>query len=287
MILALFFSFWNGFTDAAYAISTVIGTKTLKPIEAVALASFGNLLGILFGSAVAATIGTGIISESVMAGEVIIATLLGALIFDVITSWIYFLPISETHVLIGGLLGAGLAAGGWSAVNVQGIVNKVIIPMITLPFISIIITFIVGCLLIRFFRKYTASKVNKCFKGLEVVSTLFFSTTSGTNAAQKGMGIMTILLIYYGHLSEFVVPFWVMLASYITLALGTFFGGWKIVKTMATKITRLKPYQGFSSDIVSSMILGFTALLGVPMSSTHITNGSIMGVGMCQRVKAV
>ncbi len=287
IIIALFFSFWTGFTDAAYAISTIIGTRTLKPYQAVILSVIGNFIGMMFGSAVALTIGRGIISESVASGEVIIATLLGALIFDMITSWIFSLPISETHVLIGGLVGAGVAAGGWEVVKFEGIIDKVIIPMLTSPFIAIIVTFLIGCLLIRTFRKFQASKVNKYFKKLEIISGLFFAITDGTNDAQKVMGILTLLLIYYGYLTEFAVPFWVMLASYITMSLGTFLGGWRIVKTMATKITRMKPYQGLSASVGSSLLLGTAAVWGMPVSSTHVANGSIMGVGLCQRTKAV
>jgi len=287
IILALFFSFWTGFTDAAYAISTIIGTRTLKPYQAIMLSVTGNFIGMMFGSAVAVTIGRGIIAESVASGEVIIATLIGALIFDIITSWVFSLPISETHVLIGGLVGAGVAAGGWEVVKFEGIINKVIVPMLTSPFIAIIVTFLIGCFIIRAFRKYRASKINKYFKKLEIVAGLFFSITDGTNDAQKVMGILTVLLIYYGYLSEFTVPFWVMLASYITMSLGTVFGGWRIVKTMATKIIRMKPYQGFSASVGSSLLLGTAAILGMPVSSTHVANGSIMGVGLCQRVKAV
>ncbi|NIO45117.1 MAG: inorganic phosphate transporter [Candidatus Aenigmarchaeota archaeon] len=287
IILALIFSFWTGFTDAAYAISTVIGTRTLKPIQAVALSTIGNLIGMMFGSAVAITIGKGIISETAASGEVIIAALAGALIFDIISSWIYSLPISETHVLIGGLIGGGVAAHGWEVVKFQGIINKVIIPMIFSPFIAMGITFLIGVFVIRMFRKVIANKINKYFKRLEIVSALFFSITDGTNDAQKIMGIMTVLLLYYGYISEFVIPLWVIIASYITLSLGTFLGGWKIVKTMATKITKLKPYQGFSVGVGSSAILGVTAIFGLPVSSTHVANGSIMGVGLCRRKKAV
>jgi len=190
-------------------------------------------------------------------------------------------------VLIGGLVGAGVAAGGWEVVKFEGIINKVIVPMLTSPFIAIIVTFLIGCFIIRAFRKYRASKINKYFKKLEIVAGLFFSITDGTNDAQKVMGILTVLLIYYGYLSEFTVPFWVMLASYITMSLGTVFGGWRIVKTMATKIIRMKPYQGFSASVGSSLLLGTAAILGMPVSSTHVANGSIMGVGLCQRVKAV
>jgi PiT family inorganic phosphate transporter len=287
MCLTLFFSFWNGFTDAAYSISTVIATRTLKPIEAVTVATVCNFIGMLFGSAVALTIGTGIVSENIMSGELIISALIGALIFDVTSSWIYSLPISETHVLIGGLVGAGIAEGGLSVINIQGIIDKVIIPMIAAPFIAILAAFLFGCLIIRCFRNYTASKVNRNFKRSQIATTVLFAVTNGGNAAQKTMGIMTILLIYYGFLTKFTVPFWVVFSAYATLSLGIFLGGWRVVKTMATKITRLKPYQGVSVELVSAIILGATALLGFPMSSTHVVNGSIMGVGMTQRTKAV
>jgi PiT family inorganic phosphate transporter len=287
IIFALFFAFWTGFTDAAYSISTIIGTRTLKPYQAVILAVIGNFIGMAFGSAVAATIGMGIISESITSGEVIIAALIGGLIFDVITSWVFSLPISETHVMIGGLLGAGFAAGGLNVIKVQGIINKILIPMLTSPFIAITLTFLIGCMIIRTFRNFHASKINKYFKRLQIVSALFFSITDGTNDAQKAMGIITVLLIYYGFLSSFAVPFWVMISCYITMSLGTFLAGWKIVQTMATKITRLKPYQGFAVEVSSSLILGATALLGIPVSSTHVANGSIIGVGLCNRTKAV
>jgi len=287
MGLSLFFSFWNGFTDASYAICDIIGTRALKPIHAVIMATVCNMIGMLFGTAVAFTIATGIISESMMSGEVIIAALVGALIFDIITSWVYALPISETHVLIGGLIGAGIGAGGLGVVKYVEIINKVLTPMIVLPFISIIATFVIGCLLIRSFRGFAASKVNRCFKILQVLISMIFSITSGGNAGQKIMGIMTILFIYYGYLSQFIVPFWVIISTYVTLSLGIFLGGWKVVQTMATKITRLRPYQGVSIDIVGSLILGFTALTGYPMSSTHVINGTIIGAGLCQRTKAI
>lgn len=285
--LALFFSFWMGFTDAAYAISTVVGTKALKPIQAVCLAALGNFIGMCFGGAVARTIGTGIISGGVSSGEVIISALLGALIFDIIWGWIYALPISETHVLVGGLIGAGAAAGGLEVVKFQGIINKIIIPMITVPFIAIIIAFVITSLVIKTFRNFPASRANKYFKRLQIMSGLFFSMTDGTNDAQKVMGILTILLIYYGYLSSFEIPFWVMLVSFISLILGTLLGGWRVVKTMATRITRLRPYQGFCSDVGSSLMLGSAAFLGLPVSSTHVSNGSIMGVGATRRIKAV
>jgi PiT family inorganic phosphate transporter len=288
LILAIIFGFWTGFTDAAYATAGIIATKAVKTNRAILISTVGSLIGMtIFGSAVAKTIGTGIITEGFASGEVIIATLLASLIFDVITSWIYALPISETHVLIGGLIGAGVAAGGWEIIEIGGIINKVVIPLITSPFIAIIIAFLITGVIIRAFRNRPASKMNKRFKRLQPIATFFFAITDSSNDAQKVMGIITMILFYYGYISEFVVPFWVIIVSYIAIASGVVFGGWRIVKTMATKITRIRPYQGFSSDLSSSIILGSAAQLGIPMSSTHISNGCLMGVGLTRGKKAV
>ena len=287
MILTFMLSFWTGFTDAAYAISTVIGTRTLKPIYAVGMATVANFVGMSFGTAVAFTIGTGIIAPEIASGEVIIAALVGALIFDFIASWIFALPISETHVLVGGLVGAGFAAAGIEAIKVFGIFSKVIIPMVMVPPIAIVLVFFLTLFILSLFKRFTATVANRYFRRLQIVSAFCFSMTDGTNDAQKIMGIATILLVYYGFLSEFVVPFWVVIAAYSTLSLGTFLGGWRIVKTMATKITKLRPYQGFAAETGSSMILGTAALTGLPVSSTHAAGGSIMGVGLAHRRKAV
>lgn len=288
LFLAIVFGFWTGFTDAAYATAGIIATKAVKTNQAILLSTVGSLIGMtVFGSAVAKTIGTGIITEGFASGEVIIATLLGALIFDVLFSWIFSLPISETHVLIGGLIGAGVAAGGWEIVEVGGIINKVIIPLITSPFVAIIVAFSITGLIIRTFRNRPASKMNRYFKRLQIVATFLFSITDASNDAQKVMGILTMILFYYSYISQFVVPFWVIITSYITIASGVVFGGWRIVKTMATKITRVRPYQGFSSDLSSSVILGSAAYFGIPMSSTHIANGTLMGVGLTRGKKAV
>jgi len=165
--------------------------------------------------------------------------------------------------------------------------KQVIIPLITSPFIAIIIAFFITGIIIRAFRNRAASKMNRRFKRLQIVATFLFSITDASNDAQKIMGIITMILLYYGYISEFIVPFWVIIASYIAIASGVVFGGWRIVKTMATKITRVRPYQGFSSDLSSSMILGTAAYFGIPMSSTHIANGTLMGVGLTRGKKAV
>lgn len=288
LVLVCVFSFWTGFTDAAYATASIIATRAVKSNQAIVLSAIGSFIGMtVFGSAVAKTIGTGIIAESYASGEVIIATLIGSLIFDVIFSWIYSLPISETHVLIGGLIGSGVAAGGFGVIKTGGIINKIIIPLLTSPFIALMVAYIITVIIIRGFRKYPASKMNKIFKRLQVISTFLFSVTDATNDAQKVMGIITMLLLYYGFILEFTVPFWVIILSYMTLTLGVAFGGWRVVKTMAKKITRLKPYQGSSSDLASSIILGSAAFLGMPISSTHVANGTLIGVGLTRGVKAV
>ena len=288
LVLAIIFGFWTGFTDAAYSTSGIIATRAVKSNQAILISTVGSLIGMtVFGSAVAKTIGTGIITEGFASGEVIIATLLGALIFDVIFSWIYALPISETHVLIGGLVGAGVAAGGFEIIEVGGIVNKVIIPLITSPFIAIIVAFLITGLIIRAFRNHPASKMNRRFKRLQVVATFLFAVTDATNDAQKVMGVMTMILFYYGYIGEFIVPLWVIVLSYIIISSGVVFGGWRIVKTMATKIMRVRPYQGFTSDISSALILGSAAYFGIPMSSTHIDNGTLMGAGLTRGKKAV
>jgi PiT family inorganic phosphate transporter len=288
LALALIFGFWTGFTDAAYATAGIIATKAVKTNQAIALSAIGSFIGmVFFGSAVAITIGTGIITEGFASGEVIVAALLGSLIFDFVFSWIYALPISETHVLIGGLVGAGVAAGGFEIIELGGIVEKVLIPLLASPFVAILIAYIVTIVIIRIFRNHPAKKMNRNFKRLQIASTFLFSITDATNDAQKIMGIITMLLLYYGFISEFAVPFWVIIASYIVLTTGVVFGGWRIVKTMATKITRMQPYQGFSRDLSSSMILGTAALWGMPVSSTHAANGTLIGAGLIRGSKSV
>lgn len=288
LALALIFGFWTGFTDAAYATAGIIATKAVKTNQAIALSAVGAFIGmVFFGSAVAVTIGTGIITEGFASGEVIVAALLGSLIFDFIFSWIYALPISETHVLIGGLIGAGVAAGGFEIIEVGGIVSHILIPLLTSPFIAIVVAYVITIIIIRIFRNQPANKMNRRFKRLQIVSTFLFSITDATNDAQKIMGIITMLLLYYGFISEFVVPFWVIIASYIVLTMGVVFGGWRIVKTMATKITRMQPYQGFSRDLSSSIILGAAALWGMPVSSTHAANGTLIGAGLIRGAKSV
>lgn len=289
--LALFFAFWNGFTDAANAIATIVGTRVLKPVQAVALSAIGNFVGMVFGVEVVKTITRGIIPENLISSYLVIAVLIGGLIYDAIT-WYFGLPISESHVLIGGLIGAGVSAAGLSILKLQSIVDKVLIPMVTSPFIAFIAASGFAVLIIRLFSHLPAERINKYFSGLQIVSSFFFSVTHGTNDAQKTMGIIVGVLAFHGYLSssggvELLVPFWVILAAHASISLGTLFGGWRIVRTMAMRITRLRPYQGFCAETGGALVLAGTAVLGFPVSTTHAISGSIMGVGATRRVSAV
>lgn len=284
--IAFFFAFWNGFTDAANAIATIIGTRVLSPIKAVILSAFGNFVGMFFGVAVATTIGQGIINSGIVTAELVIAALVGGLIWDGIT-WYFGLPCSESHVLIGGLVGAGLAVGGIEVVKLNGIVDKVLIPMVTSPIIAFIFAFLFAVLIIRLFKKHAPSRINKYFGKLQLLSSFFFSVTHGSNDAQKTMGIITVLMVAYAMIPTFEIPLWVMLASFSFISLGTLFGGWRIVKTMSFKITKLQPYQGFAAETSGAIVLAGAAQLGFPVSTTHAISGSILGVGATTRLSAV
>ena len=291
IILALFFDFINGFHDSANAISTVVATKVLSPAKAVAMAAVGNLVGpLFFSTAIAATIGKGIINLDLVPNKdilvmLVFSALIGAIIWDLIT-WYLGLPTSSSHALVGGLTGAGLVAIGSGAINNTG-VEKVIVFMVLSPIIGMVAAFILTTAVIRTFYRSPPTRINKYFKKLQLFSAFFYSVTHGTNDAQKTMGIVTVLLVAYGSLSTFAVPLWVILACHISISLGTFLGGWRIVKTMAQKITKLRPYQGFCAETSGGLVLILTAWLGVPVSTTHVISSSIMGVGATDKLSAV
>ncbi|MCZ7397358.1 MAG: inorganic phosphate transporter, partial [Candidatus Methanoperedens sp.] len=290
IILALFFDFINGFHDSANAIATVVATKVLSPIRAVGMAAVGNLIGpVFFSTAIAATIGKGIIKIDGVASDILVSlifsALVGAIIWDLITWYVGF-PTSSSHALVGGLVGAGLAALGSGSIIPSGI-EKVVVFMIVSPIIGMVAAFILTTIVIRVFYRSTPTKINRYFRSLQLFSAFFYSVTHGTNDAQKTMGIITVLLVAYGSLSAFKVPLWVILAAHISISLGTFFGGWRIVKTMAQKITKLRPYQGFCAETSGGLVLASMAALGVPVSTTHVISSSIMGVGATDKLSAV
>jgi inorganic phosphate transporter, PiT family len=285
---ALFFDFVNGFHDSANAIATIVGTRVLKPLQAVAVAALGNLFGpFIFGTAVAATVGNGIIQPEFSTIPAIFAGLIGAIIWDLVT-WYFRLPSSSSHALIGGLIGSALAIGGINAI-VQGGVWKTLLFMIISPILGFIAAFGFTIILRLFFLKSNASKANRLFGKLQIASSLFYSLTHGANDGQKTMGVITALLIAGGflHSKAFVVPTPVILVAASAIALGTFFGGWRIVKTMALGLTKLKPYQGFCAETTGGILLTSMAWLGVPVSTTHAISGAIMGTGATKRLSAV
>ena len=285
---ALFFDFVNGFHDSANSIATVVGTRVLRPLYAVGIAAAANFAGpFIFGTAVALTVGKGIIQPSFSTVDVIFAGLIGAIIWDLVT-WYFGLPSSSSHALIGGLIGSGLLAGGTSALVLPGI-EKTLTFIVISPTLGFCSAFGIAILIMYLFRKYTASYVNKIFGRLQICSSIFFSLTHGANDGQKTMGVITALLISGGmlHSTSFSVPIPVILASAVAIALGTFFGGWRIVKTMAFKLTNLRPYQGFCAETGGGVILSSMAWLGIPVSTTHAIAGAIMGVGATKRLSAV
>ncbi len=285
---ALFFDFVNGFHDSANAIATVVGTRVLRPLYAVGIAAVANFAGpFIFGTAVAHTVGKGIIQPSFSTVDVIFAGLIGAIIWDLVT-WYFGLPSSSSHALIGGLIGSALLAGGTSALVLPGI-EKTLTFIVISPTLGFFSAFGIAIIIMYLFRRYTASYVNKIFGRLQICSSIFFSLTHGANDGQKTMGVITALLISGGMLdsTSFSVPIEVILASAIAIAVGTFFGGWRIVKTMAFKLTSLRPYQGFCAETGGGVILTSMAWLGIPVSTTHAIAGAIMGVGATKRLSAV
>ncbi len=285
---ALFFDFVNGFHDSANSIATVVGTRVLKPIQAVGLAAIANFAGpFVFGTAVAATVGKGIIQPEFSTVYVIIAGLTGAIAWDLIT-WYFGIPSSSSHALIGGLVGSAVIAGGITSVVGAGI-QKVLTFMVVSPTVGFAIAFSFAIAMMYFLRKARPAKINRVFGRLQIASSAFFSLTHGANDGQKVMGVITALLIAGGMLESegFTVPIPVIFGAATAIALGTFFGGWRIVKTMAFRLTSLKPYQGFCAETGGGAILTSMAWLGIPVSTTHAISGAIMGVGATKRLSAV
>ena len=277
---ALFFDFVNGFHDSANAIATVVGTRVLKPLYAVSMAAVANFAGpFIFGTAIAATVGKGIIQPEFSTVYVILAGLIGAIIWDLIT-WYFGIPSSSSHALIGGLVGSALIAGGLNAIVFDG-VEKTLVFMVVSPTLGFVVAFGLAIGIMFYLRNSKPQLVNGLFGRLQIGSSIFFSLTHGANDGQKTMGVITALLIAGGFLDSesFVVPIWVILGATPTIATGTFLGGWRIVKTMAFRLTQLRPYQGFCAETGGGVILTSMAWLGIPVSTTQAISSAIMGVG--------
>lgn len=286
ILAALIFDFLNGFHDAANSIATVVGTRVLRPLQAVSLAAAANFIGpFVFGVAVATTIGKGIINPDFVTIYIIIGALIGAIIWDIIT-WLLGLPTSSSHALVGGILGAGIAGAGFHAVIFNGL-EKVVTGIVVSPAVGLITAFLLATSIITIFAKRRPSKVNSVFGRLQLISSTYFSLTHGANDGQKTMGIIALILLTEGVISKFEVPYYVIIMAAFAISFGTFLGGWRIVKTMAVRITQLKPYQGFAAETGGASILAVLAWLGIPASTTHAISGAIMGAGAVNRMSAV
>jgi len=285
--IALLFDFLNGLHDAANSIATIVSTRVLRPQYAVLWAAFFNFIAFLvFGLHVANTIGTGIIEPSIIDPAVIFAALMGAIVWNVIT-WALGIPSSSSHALIGGLLGAGLAKAGLSAAVWSGLI-KALLAIVLSPLVGFLLALVLVAIVSWASVRSTPFAVDRAFRILQFVSASLYSLGHGGNDAQKTMGIIAVLLYSQGHLgSEFSVPFWVVLACQSAMALGTLMGGWRIVRTMGLRITKLTPMQGFCAETGGAATLFAATFLGVPVSTTHTITGAIVGVGAARRVSAV
>ncbi len=285
--VALAFDFVNGMHDAANSIATVVATRVLRPFQAVAWAAFFNVVAAFgFGVAVADTIGTGVIDTGIVTPQVILAALSGAIIWDMIT-WYYGLPSSSSHALIGGLVGAALVAAGWDAIESAGI-RKVAAFIVISPLVGFTVASLISLLIRAVFRNAQPPIAGTVFKRLQLLSAALYSLSHGTNDAQKTMGIIAVLLFSTGHLGdEFHVPLWVVLAAHTAIALGTMAGGWRIVHTMGSKITKLEPYGGFTAESAAAAAIIYASRVGIPVSTTHTIAGAIAGVGSTRRFSAV
>ena len=286
IFVALVFDFLNGFHDAANSIATVVSTRVLSPQKAVLWAAFFNVVAaFVLGTHVAKTIGKGMIDLSIVTQDVILAGLIGAIFWNLFT-WYYGIPVSSSHALIGGYAGAAIAKAGFGAILVSGWI-KTLLFIVLAPMIGMLLGFFLMVLVTWMVRNARPSKVDRRFRGLQLVSAGLYSLGHGGNDAQKTMGIITGLLVSSGYLTEFEVPLWVVLISHAAIAFGTMFGGWRIVRTMGTRITKLQPIGGFCAETAGAITLVGATLGGIPVSTTHTITGAIVGVGATKRLSAV
>jgi len=285
--VALAFDFLNGLHDAANSIATIVSTRVLRPQYAVAWAAFFNFIAFLFfGLHVANTLGTGIIDAAAIDARVVFGALMGAILWNLIT-WGLGIPSSSSHALVGGLVGAGMAKAGLSAIVWHGLVPTTL-AIVASPLIGFALALLLVLILSWGLMRWTPFAVDRSFQRLQFISASLYSLGHGGNDAQKTMGIIAVLLFSQGHLgASFYVPFWVVIACQIAMAAGTLIGGWRIVRTMGSKITRLTPMQGFCAEAGGALTLFGATWLGIPVSTTHTITGSIIGVGAARKTSAV
>jgi inorganic phosphate transporter, PiT family len=285
--IALLFDMLNGLHDAANSIATVVSTRVLTPQVAVAWAAFFNFIAFLFfGLHVAETIGKGIVSADIIDPAVVFGALMGAIVWNVVT-WVLGIPSSSSHALIGGLLGAGISKGGLAVVESSGVI-KTTAAIFLSPTIGMLVALLLVILTSWLFKPVHATTADRSFRRMQLVSAAAYSLGHGANDAQKTMGIIAVLLYSQGMLGgEFYVPFWVVISAQLAMGIGTLLGGWRIVHTMGSRITRLTPHQGFCAETGGAIMLFSATWLGIPVSTTHTITGCIMGVGAARRASAV
>ncbi len=284
--VALTFDFINGFHDAANSIATVVSTRVLSPGQAVIWAAFFNFVAAFgFGTAVAKTMGKGMIDISAVTFGVILGGLVGAIVWDIIT-WYFGLPTSSSHALIGGYAGAAVARVGIGAIIVSGW-TKTLVFIVLAPLIGLFLGLLITVIIFRLFQRSSPARVDRTFRRLQLVSAALYSLGHGTNDAQKTMGIIAGVLFTAGYLKVFTIPMWVILAAHTAIGLGTLSGGWRIIHTMGSKITKLQPVGGFAAETAGAITLFLASSFGIPVSTTHTITGAIVGVGATRRLSAV
>ena len=284
--LAVAFDYINGFHDTANSIATSVSTRALSPTWAIGMSAVANFAGALTGTAVAKTVGSGLIDTNVESQSVIAAALVGAIAWNLLT-WRLGIPSSSSHALIGGLLGAALVSAGLGSWQVDGVVNKVLFPLVASPLIGFVIGLSLMVVIFNIFRRAHPARLNAGFRRLQVISAGFMAFSHGSNDAQKTMGIMTLALFTAGVIDEFTVPLWVMLVAATAISLGTAAGGWRIIKTMGTKVVKLDPVHGFAAETTAATIIVGASSLGMPVSTTHVISSAIMGVGSSDRFNLI
>lgn len=286
VVLGLAFEFVNGFHDAANAIATVVATRVLPPQYAVLMAGALNFLGAISGTAVATTLGKGIVDPRGVSQVAVISALLAAIVWDLIT-WYLGLPTSSSHALIFGVVGAGVAGSGWEAVILDGLL-KVLFGVVYSPVIALVAGYLLMVALYWLFAQARPSTVNSLFRWLQIVSSAYMAYSHGGNDGQKTMGIIALALFSYGALgATFYVPLWVIISAAAAIALGTSFGGWRIIRTMGIRLVQLKPINGFAAETAAGTVIEIATRFGIPISTTHAISGAIMGVGASRRLSAV
>jgi PiT family inorganic phosphate transporter len=286
VLLAVAFDYINGFHDTANAIATSVATKALRPQHAILMAAAFNFIGAFAGTAVAKTIGKSLVDETTTTQSIVAAALIGAIVWNLVT-WRWGIPSSSSHALIGGLIGATLIAAGPQALLIDGIIGKVLVPLISSPLAGFAIGFVLMVALYWIFRGFDRRPLSRVFKVLQVFSAGYMAFAHGSNDAQKTMGIITLALFAAGVIPTVDVPLWVIMLAATAISLGTAVGGWRIMKTMGQRVVELEPIHGFAAETTAASVLLVTAHLGMPVSTTHVISSAIMGVGSSRGTRAV